>query len=402
VVTRAATGLALALVAGPAVAVPPRVSVHLEPSRPYVHQQLVLEVRLVHPIAARPRWEAPSFEGFWSERLSSVGWASEGPARERVTAFRRALFPARAGRLRVPPSRIRYGEGDDERTLDVPGAEVVVRPVPAAGRPAGWSGAVGDVAVDLYLSRPELALGRSTRLVVDFYGTANLWDVPPPDLETALAPDVEVFADRPASSTGERNGRLTMRRTFRFDLVPRSTGDFAVPALALAFFDPAAGRYREARSETLLLRALAPGVSPRRRRASASAPAPSLPVPLLAVALVALAIGAGVALALTRWWRAALRSVLGPPGPSPRLAFERACAAVGTDAFPARLADAVRAGVHARHRLDSAALTSEEIARRLRDPTPGALLRRLDRIRFAAGGENPEALLADVRAYLEL
>ena len=93
---------------------------------------------------------------------------------------------------------------------------------------------------------------------------------------------------------------------------------------------------------------------------------------------------------------------MGPPPASPRLAFEKACAAIGTPEFPPLLTDAIKVGVHAHHHFDAGPLTTEEIAERVRDPEAIELLRRLDRMRFSRGLENAETLLASVRRYLDL
>ena len=102
---RAAAGDTARAAAGGA----PRFSVELELDRSeaLLHEQVLLLMKITHPLSSRPRWEAPLFEGFWVERLNTEGGplfdgADGQPAR--TTTFRRALLPSRVGDLEVRES----------------------------------------------------------------------------------------------------------------------------------------------------------------------------------------------------------------------------------------------------------------------------------------------------------
>lgn len=373
----------------------------VEPDEAYLHEQVVLELFVTHPIDARPRWQAPAFEGFWTERLASKGGSrgrDSGGRVVRQTRFRRALFPTRSGELPIAGSKLRYRDAAGvEQTLDVPGLTVRVRPLPEAV-PGG--AVVGEVQLEARLSASQIPVGSSTRLLVDYYGSGNLWDAPLDDLESALGPDIEVFADRPLMTRGERNGQLTTRRRVRYELVPRASGRFAIPGLRLRYFDPASGSYRMAATEPLELRVGPAGTPVVRSEGAARSAVPSLPWRAALVALVAT--GLAVAFGLTRWWRRALRAVLGPPPPSPRVLLARARDGVGSDRFPRLLRDALEAGVHARYHFDPSHLTTDEIAERIDDPAALELLRSLDQLRFSGRVERSEQLLESVQRYLGL
>ncbi len=90
----------LALVAAVALAQPARgaeleARVQISKAEVMLHEQVLLRVEVTHPLWARPRWEPPVFEGFWSERLSSVGGPLEKPdgseAFERLAALKREV-----------------------------------------------------------------------------------------------------------------------------------------------------------------------------------------------------------------------------------------------------------------------------------------------------------------------
>lgn len=383
-----------------------KTSLELSAREAFVNEQVVLSVVVTHPTDLRPRWEPPNLEAFWSERLPSVGRAEGRDATGavvRTTAFRRALFPSRAGALAIKPSRVLWEDADgNEHAIAVDGARMQVRELPAEGRPDAFSGLVGALDIDAYLSRASVAVGESARLVIDVHGTAAGWDPPPGELERLFGDDVEVFAENPERATGERDGLLTVRRTLRFDLVPRSAGEFELPALRLAVFDPAARRYRVVEGPALRLladRSPPPKLSPFESRGYTPVPL-HVHWPLLVVPLLVVMLPTGFWLA--RWWRRALTPRLARALPLPGIALERAVAAIGRPEFARLLADAVRAGVQSRHGFDARALTPREIAERGADADAVRLLEDLDRARFSGRLERPEALLAEVRRHLKV
>jgi hypothetical protein len=385
----------------------PHSEVRLEPAHAVLHQQVLLQVRVAHPVWARPSWEPPAFEGFWAERLASVGGPLEHDASGdaiRTTVYRRALFPTRTGTLEIPASRIRYRDSEQRiHQLEVAGARVRVAPLPVSGRPGAIAELVGQPQVQTYLSQTEIGEGRSLRLVVDYFGSANVWDAPLPALERALGAGVEVFAEPPRLTFGEKEGRLTARRTFRYDLVPRRRGDFEIPSFELAYFDPRARAYRLERSEPIPFRVVhRPRGAAGTPRAGSRPERPPLQLPWIPLAAAFLIIALVVSLSLLHWWREASAPRTASSLPSPRIAFERACDALGSDAFPALLADAVKAGIHVRYGFDARPLTTQEIASRVDDREALELLGRLDQARFAHSADLPEALVSRVRGYLRL
>ena len=397
---------ALALLAPLAVRADPfDVRVRLTPERTVVHGQMLLSVEVIHPAWTRPRWEPPPFPGFWPERVSTHGEMTDArrPQHLRRTVFRRALFPTRTGTIDVPPSVLRYEDPDQtEHSLAVPGVQARIDPIPAEGAPADFDGLVGQIEVRGELMRRSIVLGESTRLLVEVYGDANVWDLEAPDLEDSLGSDLELFPMRPRIHLGEQGSRLTARRTFSWDLVPRHEGRFDLPSISVSYFDPQSGSFRFARSEPLSL-VVAP------RPSAAEYESPFLPshdrAPLgwaaLPYALLWMAGLLAAAFFLLRWARRTERLLRLPSRPSARAALAAAHEGVGTAALPQLLAHAVKSSITARHRVDVTGLTTEEIATRVEDAEALSLLTTLDGIRFAGDTTPPETLLQRVALYVK-
>lgn len=376
----------------------------LRPQRTFVHAQVELRVEVRHPGWLRPRWQAPVFEGVWPERLSTTV-VREGPGQLpslHTTVFRRALFPARPGAIDIGASGLIYEEPDgSERRAPVPGAQLQVEPLPETGRPAGFSGVVGRLEVSADLIRNPIARGESTRLLLEVFGDGNVWDLVGPSLSRDAIAGTELFAARPRLHVGEHLERITARRTFAWEVVGVREGRIRIPAFSVPYFDPVAGRYAVARSEPLGLEVTARGAASPFPEAAPPSVARSLSAGAIAWGLLVLLGGFGLAaLFLARWSRRGASILRMPPRPRPEAALRRARTSVGTADLPARLSDALKAGIAARHRVDVRAMTTAEIAERIDDPTALDLLSALDRSRFAPGC-SVEFLLDPIARYIE-
>jgi len=402
-VTRALAALALALALGrSAGAAEPelRVNLRLDPDAVVLHQQLLFSVEVVHPADARASWEAPPFDGFWAERLGTRALPDD-PSGLHRTEFRRALFPTRTGELEIAPSKLVVsGEGGSSRDVPVPGAQVLVRALPAEV-PA--DALVGRVELQVSGSQERVRLGKSLELAVELSGDANVWDARAPDLESLLGPDVEVFPEPARVSIAESGGRALARRTFRYAIVPSRAGVVRLAALTVPYFDPASGKLGSAHSDALAFEVFE-GPSREESRARASRPPSPAAEPLPAWVLWAggaLVLAAASAL-FARLRRGALARLVAPGAAAPIAALDAARAARGAPEFPALLARAVRAGVQARHRFDAQSLSCEEIAARGAEREAVELLEALDRMRFAGRAADESELLERARRYLGL
>ena len=386
------------------------VQVSLEPKSSVLHQQVQLHVEVTHPVVLVPRWEEPTFDGFWPESLPSEGGQLERDASGtaiRTTRYRRALFPTRTGALVVAPSRIwlRDREGV-EHAFEVPGAELRVEPLPAAGQPADFSGLVGELRMSVAPSSGEVELGGSWPVRFAIEGTAALWRQPAPALS---AQGLEVFAGKPELERSERRGLLTSRATGVLELVPARSGTLALGPLRLTYYDPARRSYRVAESAPLELRVLpARAVPPL---PPTPEPTPELPLPdasgdartgrmLLGLGLLVALLALGAAVRARSRRQSAPASLPEPARVDLRQLLAEAERAGTAGERVARLAQAVRSAAGARHGFDPSALTAAELGVRSGDGEAAALLSALDALRFTGREGVAGELQERVRRYV--
>ena len=254
----------------------PRIFLRAEatPARPWVGQQVLYTLYLytqADVVSVNPD-RFPDFKGFWvreipepdGQRAQVEMIEHEGERFGRVRLLRRALFPRRAGELKIEPTQIglrarlpdegpfgmlRAHSTDLERASNA--VTIDVRPLPDA--PSGFQGAVGSLQLEGELEPTELAVGDAATLTLTLEGTGNLQGIAEPAL-----PEIEglkVFPPQQEASERLRGTRVTGRRTWRYVLVPERPGRYELPAIQVPYFDPSRGRFDAALVDGLALEA---------------------------------------------------------------------------------------------------------------------------------------------------
>jgi len=164
---------------GGAAPVALKVRSELDRKEVYVGQQVTLKVVLdtQSEILSHGPAESPSFPGFWAEEITlpertEVRRVSiDGEPWYEITLMKRALFPTTAGTLTVPPIawqvQVRRRSADPFESFFFTPTEMVTRrsdPVPlkvqalpTAGKPEGFSGAVGNFNLSVAADRDWIA-----------------------------------------------------------------------------------------------------------------------------------------------------------------------------------------------------------------------------------------------------
>jgi hypothetical protein len=235
----------------------------VSPDDPYVGQPVLLRVRLVQrsSLAEDPQYTPPATPGFWGERFSDPEsyYAQQGSQRVLVTETRARLLPLAQGNVTVGPAAARVvlssagpsvdplswlGGGSSRRELNLQSEPltIAVRALPR-GAPAGFDGAVGQLSLSWYADRERTSEDVPVTVRLDVRGVGNLPLLHTPPLDGR---DFEVFAGTVDDSTGLPGVLDAGRRRFQWTLLPRRIGRLEVQPPAFAWFDPAAGAYRNA------------------------------------------------------------------------------------------------------------------------------------------------------------
>lgn len=166
-------------------------------------------------------------------------------------AYHRAIFPLLPGTYIVPPATLQYSlpDGDDyfspERTYTTNSlpTEFTAIPLPVAGRPVGFVGAVGEFRDTLRTDGSSLRVGDPFTITMRVSGVGNLRLLARPPLQiewaTIVPGEERVFWD--SAGTVVRGAK-----EFDWVVTPTIAGDMVMPAVRYDFFNPTTRQYEYA------------------------------------------------------------------------------------------------------------------------------------------------------------
>ena len=216
-----------------------------------------------------PEYIAPSVDGAVAYDLpvanDDLPSRAEGGARYRPFIFARALFPLRAGVLIIPPARLGYMLGatgtmfgrQERQFATTPTRSVLVRELPATGRPTAFAGAVGVYSMTAFAERTNGRVGDAVQLTVKIEGVGNVKLLPAPIIDI---PNITSSPSGESITVDSTELLVRGSKTFRFLLTPRKDGELPLGTLRYAFFNPVRGAYSEATAPLGALR-VAPGTT---------------------------------------------------------------------------------------------------------------------------------------------
>jgi BatD DUF11 like domain len=175
---------------------------------------------------------------------------------------RKVLVPTRAGTIAIPSAAAQIQVERSPRDRFglffglQPAVTVVrrttpltlkVRPLPEAGQPNGFAGAVGSYHLAVTEDRRQAQVGDAIAVRATVEGMGSLQAVPPPAL--VAPPDVKIYD--PKVLTNEPTGatHLSSRKTWEWVVVPLKPGTLALPAVSFSYFDTDSGGYKTLRTE---------------------------------------------------------------------------------------------------------------------------------------------------------
>ena len=255
------------------------IETHVSKTRAFENEPIAVEYRIFTrvPVQSYTITTLPQATGFWSEELEQP----TAPQAERVvrdgseyltaTVRRMMLFPTGPGSRTLDPmsveTQVRVRDrgafdpfGDifgrsgllDRRVPVVVASRAVtieVDPLPAQARPGSFRGHVGSLGVSASVDRTAVETNEAVTLTVEYSGTGNLRTLPEPDIEFPV--EFEAFPPETSERISEGGGSLQGTRTHEYVLIPRVPGELTIPAIEVAYFDPASGGYGTSRSQPL-------------------------------------------------------------------------------------------------------------------------------------------------------
>jgi hypothetical protein len=130
---------------------------------------------------------------------------------------------------------------------------VDVQPLPTDGKPASFSGAVGDFSIMAAVDKTEVRANEAVTLTVKIEGKGNVAAIGQPK---AKWPDNVELYDSKGSAKASKAG--VGEKDFEILLIPRVPGQVTLPSLEFSYFDPAKKQYLTRNTDPIQIQVLEP------------------------------------------------------------------------------------------------------------------------------------------------
>ncbi len=216
------------------------------------------------------RAKFPDLRGFWKEiieEVPSIQFYEEivnGVPYRKALLASHALFPIKAGNLLIDEFKIKskvrlakpgsiFGLGPAyEFTKSSKPVKIKVNPLPAEGRPASFSGAVGQFQVTAKIEKTQVPVNQPFSFRIRFEGSGNAKGIELPGI--SWPEGLEIY-DTKSESKFFKNG-LSFKE-FEVLVIPRQEGDLTIPAIEFSMFDPAQRKYLTQKTQAISLKVVA-------------------------------------------------------------------------------------------------------------------------------------------------
>jgi hypothetical protein len=139
-----------------------------------------------------------------------------------------------------------------ENSLSTEKIAIHVKPLPAHNKPTVFNGATGKFSIRASLEKNDIAKNEESSLIITITGKGNFTQLSPPAFQWPAG--MESFEPEIKDSLDKTQTPLKGSRTFRFPFVAGNAGEYIVPAISFAFFDPDSNNYKTVSASPLAIR----------------------------------------------------------------------------------------------------------------------------------------------------
>ncbi|MDA9294578.1 BatD family protein [Flavobacteriaceae bacterium] len=244
-------------------------------SKPYLNEAVTVIYKLYFSseisVSNVNEVEMPKYSDFWSHlipipKLEIKRGEYKGEVYNYVTWRKAVLYPQKAGKLTLEPLTLNvsvdvptnrrdfFGNRVYQKTPKVITAgrrSINVRPLPEAGKPANFEGAVGAFDLTVKFNKTALKSSESFQATVKVSGRGNLKLFSLPKLSAPSS--LEVY--EPEHKESIKTNLLGMQGSIEdtYTIVPEYQGNYPIPPLTFSYFDPVKESYVSLNSKEALI-----------------------------------------------------------------------------------------------------------------------------------------------------
>ena len=247
----------------------------LSTKNPYVNEPVTVIYKLYFPynssVSNFRNFQAPKYEDFWSQYIDIKQLRAEkgkfnGKDYSMVVLRKVILYPLEAGAKKIEPFKIdidaevptgrrdffgQYEMTAIEKSLSTGMQTINVKPLPENGKPASFTGAVGEFDFVVKPSKTSLKAGESLDLEVSVSGKGNLklFTLPKPVVPSAL----EMYDPAHTENVQTPVTGMTGKISDKYTIIPQFKGKYTIKPMEFSYYDLASKSYKTITSKEITI-----------------------------------------------------------------------------------------------------------------------------------------------------
>jgi hypothetical protein len=247
-------------------------------TNPYVNEPITVVYKLYFSynigITNWRELNKPKYNDFWSQNIDIKQLVAEdgkynGEKARFVVLRKTVLYPQKSGKLEIEPlsldidvqvptnRRNIFGQAqliEDNKRVSAGSKTINVKPLPEAGKPVDFSGAVGKFNFTVTPSKTNLKNGESLDLKVAVTGTGNLklFTLPKPVVPNSLEMYDPVHNEQVQTPLSGMNGQISDSYT----IIPQFKGKYPIKPMSFTYFDLGSRSYKTITSPEIMVHVL--------------------------------------------------------------------------------------------------------------------------------------------------
>ena len=244
-------------------------------TNPYLNEAITVVYKLyVSSDTGVSNWreiDNPRYNDFWSQNIEVKGLkvqngTYQGEDYRYVVLRKTVLYPQKTGKLEIEPlsldvtvdvptnKRDFFGGrlmSQVHRTISAGSRTIDVKPLPEAGKPLDFSGAVGDFKFNVITSKTELNASESLQAKVEVTGNGNLklFQLPKLNLPSSL----EVYEPEHNENVITNLEGMQGSIADSYTIVPQFKGKYPIPSISFTYFDLKTETYKRVSSGEIVV-----------------------------------------------------------------------------------------------------------------------------------------------------
>ncbi|MBJ6367386.1 BatD family protein [Snuella sedimenti] len=215
--------------------------------------------------------DSPRYNDFWSQNMDTQGQKVQngtynGEDYRYLVLRKTVLYPQKTGKLNIEPLTLDISVQVPTNRRDIFGSRLMkrvnrtvsagnktinVKPLPEAGKPVDFTGAVGDFSFDVTASKTELNATESLQIKVGVRGNGNLklFNLPKVSLPSSL----EVYEPEHTENVKTTLSGMQGSISDTYTVVPQYKGKYPIPNISFAYFDLKTESYKRLSSKDIVI-----------------------------------------------------------------------------------------------------------------------------------------------------